>query len=414
MCDIEPGKLILGFPSFDPAGHALVRSIREGEIDLVTYVESMEEKLGRLEMQPHKELDYSLHLVEVPVGEEQFKVTYLQFFYKIRLFEALRVPPDPRFAESMGRSASQFVAAPSQVLSLSAAGSTSAQPLSALGHSFGQHYATYRQMVGLPARFGSQGVRIMVVDTGIANDATLNVVTRKNIVDPANSSVDDDNGHGTAVALVINDLAPGGEFVIFKAADANGHIGEWDLLAALVADTGSRVINISAEYGLGTRICGTCGRQSHSSRSAVFENVLDGLNQLVPAPIVVAAAGNGSAPELAFPARFANVVAAGAINSQKVLASDSNYGNADQAGRKHHNHFVLPGGDAAPNQEDVIVLANGSSWHGTSLATAFGSAILATSIAGGAQAPLASLRSNVDTGFPKYNSVEHGHGIPRI
>jgi hypothetical protein len=236
----------------------------------------------------------------------------------------------------------------------------------------------------------------MVVDTGIAGDATLNVVTHKNVVDPSHASVDDDHGHGTAVALVIDDLAPGGEFVIFKAADANGHMGEWDLLAALAADTGAHVINISAEYGLGTRTCGTCGRQSHSSRSAVFENVLDGLGRLSPAPIVIA------------------IIAAGAINSKKVLASDSNYGNGNHVGRTHDNHFVLPGGDASPNQEDVIVLSNGSGWHGTSLATAFGSAVVATMIAHGHSCPLPNLRSKADSGLPNYNSVEHGHGIMRI
>jgi hypothetical protein len=171
----------------------------------------------------------------------------------------------------------------------------------------------------------------------------------------------------------------------------------------------SHVINISAEYGLGSRLCSTCGRQSHSSRSAVFENVLDGLSKLAPTPIVGAAAGNGGAPELAFPARFANIVAAGAINSHKTLASDSNYGNADHAGGTHDNHFVLSGGDTPPHLEDVIILSNGSSWHGTSLATAFGSAVVATSIAQGAQSPLASLQNKADTGIPKYNSVEHGH-----
>ncbi len=150
----------------------------------------------------------------------------------------------------------------------------------------------------------SSAIRVLLVDTGIASDAKVSVHSEKNVLDPTLKTASDDNGHGTAIALVIDDLAPGTEFIVFKAGNSNGDVNEWDLLAALVADAGADVINLSVEYGLGDRTCPTCGRQSSSSRSAVFENILNATAKWNKRPVVVAAAGNGRAPDLAYPATF--------------------------------------------------------------------------------------------------------------
>lgn len=427
MCDIRPGQLILSFRSADSAGKELVNQIRRGEIEHVKYIESMETKLEKLGLFLRSPWEISLHLVEVPPGQETWKITYLQFYYKHALlntykYELLKFlnssPTDPVFKDILSRTDFHFIAAPNHALSVVATGSGMA-PVSGQGFRFGPQYSVYKQMAGLPLQIG-KGVRVMVVDTGIASDAPVIINSKKNLLDPQNPSVDDDHGHGTAVTLVINDLAPNTEFIIFKAGDANGNVYEWDLLAALVADTGAHVINLSVEYGLGTRICNACGRQSFSSRSAVFENIVSELSKWSARPIVVAAAGNSRASELAYPARFGSVLAIGAINSRKNLSKESNYGDADHVGNSHNNHFVSPGGDSDPqNPEDMILLSNGSSWCGTSFAAAFATGVVASTIIQQGvfnyqyTSLLSTLLQNADKGFPHHNNPEYGHGIVR-
>lgn len=420
MCEIRASQLILCFPSVDPAAQALIDRIREGGIEHVKYIESMETKLKKLGLFLRSPWEFSLHLVEVPHGQETWKITYLQFYYKHELLNALSSTPiDPFFSGAIGRSDFHFTAVPNHMLSTVASGGGTTS-VSGQGFRFGTHFSPYKQMVRLPIQTPQGAVRVLVVDTGIAADANVAVHAKKNFLDPNNSSVDDDHGHGTAVALVIHDLAPYTEFVIFKAGDANGHVFEWDLLAALVADTGAHVVNLSVEYGLGTRVCATCGRQSFSSRSAVFENIMAQFGKWPVRPVVVAAAGNSHAPELAYPARFGDVLAIGSVNSRKMRSQESNYGDANHEGGLHNNHFVLPGGDTDSRQpEDMIMLSNGSSWRGTSFATAFATGVVANAIAqqGIANYQYSSLlnvlRQNADTQFPHYNSTEYGHGIVR-
>ncbi|PYJ45122.1 MAG: hypothetical protein DME85_13695 [Verrucomicrobia bacterium] len=377
MCDIRLQQLILCFSFKDIAGRELIEKIKSNEIEHVKYLESMETKLDRLSLRTDPSLEFCLHLVEVPAGQESWKITYLQFFYKHELLRALSDPhnsSDKEFMDAISRSEFHFTAAPNYVLSVGGA-SVPAAPVSGQNCQFGSWYGTYKQMSGLPVSATAGPIRILLLDTGVAGDASVTVRSRKNLLDPNNPSVDDDRGHGTALALLIQDLVPRVEFDIFKAGDSKGEMNEWDLLAGLVADTGAQIINLSLEYGLGTRICATCGRQSFASRSAVLENIIGQTGNWAVRPFVIAAAGNSHAPELAYPARFGDVLAVGSVNSSKSLATESNYGDADHRGSPHQNHFVAPGGDAnAARPEYVIALSNGSQWRGTSLAAAFASA----------------------------------------
>ncbi len=59
-----------------------VNMIQEGQIFHVSYVESMEERLHRLDLLPDPRLGFEFHLVKVPVGEEEWKIDYLQFYYR--------------------------------------------------------------------------------------------------------------------------------------------------------------------------------------------------------------------------------------------------------------------------------------------------------------------------------------------
>jgi hypothetical protein len=48
-------------------------------------VESVEDKLARLGLKADPHLAFELHRVRVPIGEEYWKMTYLQFFYKHKM-----------------------------------------------------------------------------------------------------------------------------------------------------------------------------------------------------------------------------------------------------------------------------------------------------------------------------------------
>jgi hypothetical protein len=188
MCDIRAGQLILCFPKVDPAGQAVVKLIREEHIEHVSYVESIGEKLNKLELAVNPELDFELHLVEVPGGQETWKIHYLQFYYKHELFKVLpEAAGDTAFLDTLTRSNYQFTVAPNYVLTCVSPVVSSA-PISAQGAQFGSEHAFYKQLVGLPGAGGIQDeVRVLLPDTGIASDAkaaNLVIDQEVNFLDP--------------------------------------------------------------------------------------------------------------------------------------------------------------------------------------------------------------------------------------
>ena len=66
MCDIVPGQLIVCFPRGDAIGAELIAQIRDNEIEHVSYVESLDERLHAMALPIDTTLKYSLHLLEVP------------------------------------------------------------------------------------------------------------------------------------------------------------------------------------------------------------------------------------------------------------------------------------------------------------------------------------------------------------
>jgi hypothetical protein len=393
MCDIIPGQLIVSYPR---DWNINLRGFTEAE-----YLESIDEKLERHELKLRPSFALSLHLLEIEPGEENHVAAELHAW-----FSRQRQGPRPQIG-------------PNYLLSVNGSTPNPLSMPSAQSFTFSPDYTAYQSMTSLPSSAAGNPRRILVVDTGIASNHSLTLHSSKNILDPTKSNVDDDNGHGTAVALVINDLAPKHEFIIYKTGDSGGNMNEWDLLAALSADSGADVINLSVEYGLATRSCPTCGRQSSSSRSAVFEKILDSTATWVNRPVIVAAAGNAQTTQLAYPARFADNIAVGSVNSSKSLAQPSNSGSSDHQGNVHQNHFAAPGGDSnTSNPEYVIQLSSGTQYRGTSFACAFASAaVLAAMNSLGTtnfSTILSHLRGHADKSFTNYSSPHHGNGIIRV
>jgi len=429
MCDFLPGQLILCFPALDPAGNRTVELIKTNQIAHVRYGESIEDRIGKAGAKIPKAFEYTLHLVMVPPGEEEWKVTYLQFYYKAAMLQYLGSPgtnANAYLKQFASRSNYHFIAAPNHVLSISSIGavigrlfgrsSKASGIVDASKFSFSSDHIQYKSLLALNGPFSSgTKVRMGVFDTGIGTNFLGKVAGQYDFTGTSQKagSAPDDHGHGTMVSMVINDVAAGCEFMMMKVADSSGTAAEWDLLAALCADHQCDVVNLSLSFGLQDVTCKACGRQSHGSRSAVFENIVTSLAGQNRRPVIVAAAGNQSLQDLEYPARFGNVLAVGSVDSTKSLSLFSNVGNTTHDGQSHSAHCVATGGQSGGSE--AVGTSPHDKYFGTSFAAAYASAIVARKIAGGmpSSAVLAHLHGNADTNLPNYSTVDHGFGLLR-
>jgi len=425
MCEYIAGELILCYPKGDDAARELTADIREGLIEHVSYVESLEEKLAILHRKPDMFLDFEFHRIRVPAGEEIWKIMYLQFFYKHKLIQTFtgQRPLTQQFLDVQGRSDYQFTVVPNSLLTL-ATRPLGKFPVQASHFKFSRFHDQYKSMIGIPATPPSDldQVNIIILDSGIADNFPYTIDDKLNFVEPTKDPIDE-HGHGTVVALLLHNVAPTAKFTIYKVADAEGRTSEWDTLAALSTSGQSHIVNMSVQFGLQDRVCKVCGRESHSSRSAVFENMISQFEKRTQRPFLLAAAGNDSLSNLAFPARFANVLAIGSVNSKGILSTESNYGGQYYPPGTLDSHFVAPGGDDTSLPTEVIGdFGHGDAphWHGTSFATAYASGLLAILLAQrGVNVTynnvLDDLRQNANRGIlSNYSQDRYGHGLLQL
>lgn len=169
-----------------------------------------------------------------------------------------------------------------------------------------------------------QGVLVAVVDTGQAQESLrLAWVQSQLTVSPADLDLLDEDGdglldleagHGTFVAGVVAQVAPGAKVLALKALDASGITD--DLTAARrVSDAltaGAQVINLSF------------GGYTHSDAGLIaLDGVLPGRDGKA---VVVAAAGNDAVDRPFFPAADPVVVAVAAVGTRRRRAAWSNFG----------------------------------------------------------------------------------------
>jgi Subtilase family len=419
MCDAEPGSVIVSFPPANPAGQELIEGIRRRQtgtgLQEVTYGESLSERLHASGLSPIETLTAEYHLLHAPEGQEQFVLSalgdlYLEFF-----------------ARALQRGGITFDAAWSMWFHGQPNFYLHANAVQLADLQFPSCYDDYKRMMGFDGSVtvptSTAAVTIKIIDTGVDSGAGLTVQTTKNFADSSTgATTEDESGHGTLVTSIIRDLAADAELHVCKVTDSGGRANEWNVLAALAADVAQvDLVNMSLAYGFEDRGCTKCGRSAGSSRSVVCKQILDDLSKLSPRPIVVAAAGNGKADELSYPARFGSALAIGAVTQRGTRASYSNAGSVDHDGVRHENVFVLPGGEDT-SSECVAERKRPSSKYfaGTSFAAAFASGLLANVLAkqhedGVVPDPdktIQHLRSNADPRFGE--AYKNGHGLMKL
>lgn len=171
-----------------------------------------------------------------------------------------------------------------------------------------------------------RGVRVAVVDTGIAEqprgDGWLAGVARvagptpaeSNIdlldADPADGYLDVSAGHGTFVAGIVAQVAPGAEITAYRALATSGTATDIDVACALIRAVreNAQVVNLS----LGTE---TYFDEPPLALAAALDVVREIEEERGWETVIVAAGGNGSSRSPVWPAAFGRVVAVGGLTA---------------------------------------------------------------------------------------------------
>jgi Subtilase family len=257
------------------------------------------------------------------------------------------------------------------------------------------------------------GVRVAVLDSGVvAGHPWLGA--RAVPLDPAadveqpevqNGALQHSSGHGTFIAGVVLQCAPGAQVVAKRVFGGNGLTSDTELgaaLRALPADV--QVINLSL------------GATTHSNVGLPdTQAALQELSQRQPRPVVVAAAGNDGVTQETYPAAFKDVIAVGAQQApgggRACFSNHGSWVDACAMGRSVHSTFFedldatpeqipptcLPGPPPGPQQ-----FRGFAKWSGTSFA--------APCVAGAIAARMTD--QNVDAVQAAFQLV-HANGLPQ-
>ncbi|MHC4939274.1 MAG: S8 family serine peptidase [Planctomycetota bacterium] len=220
--------------------------------------------------------------------------------------------------------------------------------------------------LGLPGAHAftrGAGVIVAIVDSGIDPDHPLLAGRiapggydfigndpdprdeRNGLDDDGDGIVDDQYGHGTFVASLVLTVAPEARILPVRVLDGEG-VGTASGVSAGIlwaVEQGASVINVSIDMPV---------------PSDALKDAIDFAHNR--GALVVAAAGNGAAPDLIFPARLGDVVAVAAVDASGVGAPFSNFDSDVD--------LVAPGVDmlgAVPTDLNPNGTAH---WSGTSFA----------------------------------------------
>ena len=184
---------------------------------------------------------------------------------------------------------------------------------------FGNETLAFLGAAGDRSNWG-RGTTIAILDTGLAPDSTFGT-NRIQYLDVGLGSVPgrgSEDGHGTAVAALAGGaatdapgVAPAANLLSIRVTDASGTSDLFTIAQAIVAavDAGARIVNISLG-GYGTNATLDAAIAYAGDRGAV----------------IVAAAGNDQAAQLAWPAANPSVISVGAVDRAEQQVAFSNSG----------------------------------------------------------------------------------------
>ncbi len=211
---------------------------------------------------------------------------------------------------------------------------------------FGGSLLSWLGVSGDNSSYGA-GVKIGILDTGSTLPGAANYFL---VEPPADAAAW--NGHGTAVADLISQIAPAADLHSWRIANDEGQSNSFLLAQGILAalDTGVDIINISmASYG----------------NSAILHDAVKTAQEA--GVMIFASGGNEGYDQVAYPAAYEGVAGVGAVDANGNHLNFSNTGSVTLA---------------APGLDLVTAWTGGQSVYftGTSASSPIGAAVLAAAI----------------------------------
>jgi len=381
MCDFVGGQVVVTRPRGDgPAAAvalAALRAISERyEVRLLQNLDTLMEqplpaaqKVEGHERRPEGKWVFSrppfhVELAKVPDGEELSFVDELRGVYFDFALSDTRT-----IADLVHNRNQQLHASPNWKLH-TAAGTPEAVPDP---FTISGNHPTYLRQVGLDtAKPGeAAGITVAVLDNGF--DSTFwpgsptpsPVAAGQDLISGDAST----SGHGTLVAALIAESAPGADVIPLRMAGQEST--EWDALHALAhaVQLGAHVVTFSYRQILAVdNPCHVCGLVRRAARSEVFAKMIDWASD-GGSRAILAAAGNDGIGSIARPAAYQGAIPIAALDARgTALWPASNWDAANKL-----DVLALPG-------EDVASGTSGALYSGTSFATAYAAALYAVAM----------------------------------
>jgi len=378
-CDSAPGELIILFYRKNHiAGKFFDLPNISGPEGYLMILERMTENLDLLGISSSSEY-YEAYLVNVGEGEESAKISLIQsdyYRFLIGFFSDGETRYDV-FPETL-QDAWKYWNYMNLYISRNSYYTISSPTFAG---TFSPNNPLYTGMINNSSLTTHSPRTVALLDTGIDSSLGFTIGNSKNLLSKMHyyySDGEDDNGHGTQMAQIIEYMSPKTKFNVYKVCDASGNLKEWSFLSALFccSNDDSSIINMSLEQGITKdRDCGNCGLVLSQVRSATLEEKISDV--FSKNKILIASAGNESLNELKYPAKVEEVIAICSIDSKSELSDFSNFGTdtyktIGNVTSPHKYVFAAPGGNRSP-LETVFTANKG---YGTSHAAAYASGAL--------------------------------------
>lgn len=220
--------------------------------------------------------------------------------------------------------------------------------------------------------------KVAIIDTGIAAeiraDGWLSRVPRADNVDPldrfplpaGDGYLDFDAGHGTFVAGIVQQVAPGADITVYRALDSDGLASEVTVACEMiraVKEGGAQIVNLS----LGGH---TLDNVPPVALQAALEIITEWEHEKGREVLIVAAAGNYADTTPCWPAAFRRVVSVASLAPDMLPSRWSSRGfwvNCSTIGQGLRSTFVEGRESGLVNPEPYVFGPDSwAAWSGTS------------------------------------------------